>query len=287
MESFGQFILDLDRRWVFLAVAIVVVVPFFLPMGFDVEITKETKQVFTEIDALTGTGKPLLLAMDYDPGTMAELQPMAYSVLDHCFAKDIPVIGLTFQPQGVGLAEEAMATAARRYKARTGKEKTYGEDYVFLGWKPYAFSIIIDMGEDFGRAYPTDHLGNKKEDLPIIRDVKTYKQIGLCMDLAGSALPRSWINYAVGRYGARFTMGVTGVMAADFYTYVQAGQSQGIIGGMKGAAEYERLNMEAGFANSLGAASRGMDSQNWSHVLIILLIVLGNVAYFATRGQRR
>jgi hypothetical protein len=287
MTGFFQFILEIDRRWVFVGVAIVVIVPFFVPMGQDVLVTKETRWVFEEIDALAGTGKPLLLAMDYDPGTMAELQPMANAVLDHCFSRDIPVIGMTFQPTGVGLAEEALNTAAARYRARTGKEKAYGTDYVFMGYKPYYSIVIVQMGQDFGEAHETDHKGTLKKDLPIVADVRNYDDIGLCMDLAGSALPRAWINYAVGRFGARFTMGVTGVMAADFYTYVQTKQSLGILGGMKGAAEYERLNVENGHASKLGLASRGMDSQSWTHIFIIFLIVMGNAAYFATRGQKR
>jgi hypothetical protein len=287
MTGFFQFILDIDRRWVFVGVAIVVIVPFFIPMGLDVGLTKETQQVFDEVDALAGTGMPLMLAMDYDPGTMAELQPMANAVLDHCFSRNIPVIGMTFQPTGVGLAEEALREAAKRFAERSGSEKVYGVDYVFMGYKPFASVVIIQMGQDFSEAHETDHKGVLKSDLPIVANVTNYDDIGLCMDLAGSALPRTWINYAVGRFNARFTMGVTGVMAADFYPYIQTGQSKGIIGGMKGAAEYERLNLENGHADGLALASRGMDSQSVTHIFIILLIVLGNAAFFATRGLKR
>jgi hypothetical protein len=66
-------------------------------------------------------------------------------------------------------------------------------------------------------------------------------------------------------------------MATDYYPYLSSGQLLGLIGGMKGAAEYERL------MSISGDARRGMDAQSMVHVIIVLLVVLGNVALFASR----
>jgi hypothetical protein len=285
MADVMQKIATLDRRWVFLAIAVVVTVPFFVPMGLDIEPTEKTRQAFEAVNSLKGTGKPLMISMDYGPETMAELQPMADTVIMQAFHQDIPVIGMTFIATGVGLAEQALNESARRFEEQTGRKKEYGKDFVFLGFKPYAFAPITQIGENFAKAYPTDFRGTKKEDLEILRNVHTYADIGLVMDIAGNSMPATWISYAVGRYDARFTMGVTAVMAADYYPYVQSGQSEGIVGGMRGAAEYEVMALEAGFVQSLGAGSRGMDSQSWTHIVIILFIIVGNVAYFASRRK--
>jgi hypothetical protein len=51
--------------------------------------------------------------------------------------------------------------------------------------------------------------------------------------------------------------------------------------GLVGAAEYEQLSGEA------GSAMAGMDSQSLVHIAIILLILVGNVAYFAGRLRGR
>jgi hypothetical protein len=53
------------------------------------------------------------------------------------------------------------------------------------------------------------------------------------------------------------------------------------MGGMKGAAEYERL------AGLFGDARRGMDAQSMVHVVIVILVLLGNVALLTTGGLRR
>ncbi len=287
MASFFEKIQGLDRRWVFLGVALVVAIPFFVPMGKKVNVSKETIKVYEAIDALAETKKPMLLSIDYDPGTMAELQPMADAILDHAFDRDIPVIVITFHQHAPGLAEEAIFKAAERHKERTGKDKVYGEDFVFLGWKPVYTAVMIDIGENFAKAYPTDYRGTKKEDLPIIQRVNSYEDIGLVFDIAGWSVAEAWISYAVGRYGANFSMGVTAVIAPDYYPFVQSGQAKGMLGGMRGAAEYEQYNVDMKHTKGTGAATRGMDSQSWTHVFSIILIILGNIAFFVTRSQKQ
>ena len=47
--------------------------------------------------------------MDYEPDTMAELQPMSIAVVRHCFRKNLKVIALTLYPSGPGLVEHLIA----------------------------------------------------------------------------------------------------------------------------------------------------------------------------------
>ena len=54
-----------------------------------------------------------------------------------------------------------------------------------------------------------------------------------------------------------------------------------MIAGLKGAAEYERLN------GKRDMASRGMDAQSIGHMVVILFILVGNIAYFVTRGKKQ
>lgn len=55
----------------------------------------------------------------------------------------------------------------------------------------------------------------------------------------------------------------------------------GLLGGLKGAAEYEKL------INEPATATRGMVAQTGAHLLIVILIVLGNIAYFAIELRKR
>ena len=92
-------------------------------------------------------------------------------------------------------------------------------------------------------------------------------------------MPQYWIEYAGSRYGVTIATGLSAVMVTTFTPYLDSHQLAGIIGGLKGAAEYERrLGIK-------GAGSRGMDAQSSAHLSIILLVLLGNVAYFAGRRK--
>jgi len=91
--------------------------------------------------------------------------------------------------------------------------------------------------------------------------------------------------YAQSRYGMRVGAGVTAVSAADAYPFLQSGQLTGLLAGMKGGAEYEVLVQKAGYSKAYMPAVAAMDSQSLAHVVIMLLVIIGNVAYFATRKR--
>ena len=55
----------------------------------------------------------------------------------------------------------------------------------------------------------------------------------------------------------------------------------GLLGGLKGAAEYEALIKQK------GTATAGMDAQSIAHLLIVLFIVLGNIAYFISKKDAK
>jgi hypothetical protein len=73
--------------------------------------------------------------------------------------------------------------------------------------------------------------------------------------------------------------GCTAVSAPQFYPYLQTGQLIGLLGGLKGAAEYETL------VNYAGDATRRMDAQSIAHLVIIIFIIFANISYFVLRKR--
>jgi len=61
----------------------------------------------------------------------------------------------------------------------------------------------------------------------------------------------------------------------------------GLLAGMKGAAEYEVLVQKNGYSRAYMPAVAAMDSQSLAHIVIMVLVIIGNVAFFATRRIRR
>ena len=270
----------MDRRMVYLFMSLAVVLPFFFPVAQRIQVTHPVQQAYGVVDGLEPGGKPLLLSIDFDPSTVPELQPMAEAILRHCFARHVRVITMTLTPTGVGVAEAILHRVAGEF------QRKYGEDYVFLGFKPGGGNVILQLGEEFRKLYRTDATGTPLDDLPVMRTVHTYSDIGLIVELSDTDIVQDWIKYAVGRYGATYTMGVTAVMASGYYPYIQTGQTRGMLGGMKGAAEYEQLLVDNRLMPRLGDGSKGMNSQSMAHLFIIALIFLGNIRYFITSKER-
>jgi hypothetical protein len=275
----------LDRRWVFLMVFILTAVPFFLPMKLPIKSTRYTQMVFQEIEAMkpvTDPGfKPLLLSMDFDPGTLAELGPMAKAMLRHVFTKKSGVVVLTFVPMGSALAQEILLSVAGDFKGQGIEE---GVHFAFLGYTSPPDAVIQSIGRNIRDNYPKDFRGRPLEEIPLLAPVTNYRDFHIVVDLAGSSMPGAWMANAVERFSARFAMGVTNVMAADYTPFIPE-QSRGMIAGLRGAAEYERM-LNDHYGIDLGDGARGMDSQSVTHLFVLLLIVVGNIGYFLTARKK-
>jgi len=68
-------------------------------------------------------------------------------------------------------------------------------------------------------------------------------------------------------------------MAPELYTYIDSGQMKGMLFGIKGAAEYERLLGIRGFT------SRAITPVSLALVLLFVLIGLGNYGMYASRKK--
>ena len=71
---------SVDRRWIFLIIALVVIVPLLIPVGLPIRPTDTTKNVYDAIEALP-TGSKVLLSIEYSPSTRPEIHPMNVAVL--------------------------------------------------------------------------------------------------------------------------------------------------------------------------------------------------------------
>jgi len=272
--AFYDRLMSIDRRIIFLSVGLAVAIPLFVPLDIPVQISEEANSFYREMESLK-EGDIILLTFDYEGDVMAELNPMTIAVLKHTFPRNIKIVALTTYAGGTGIAERILNEAAEVYG------KTYGVDYVFLGYNPDWSGTILRLGESFKETYPTDQYGKNTLEIPIMQDVETYDDIAMIVSIAGSALSEYWAIWAGGRYGVKVISGNTAIQAVLIYPYYQAGQIPGFLGGLKGAAEYEKL------VDVPGLGIRGMDAQSVAHALMVVFIIIGNIGYFFSRRAKK
>jgi hypothetical protein len=271
-------LLALDRRWVFGILALFVIIPFFLKFSVPLTPVKEVRDIYDFVESLK-PGDHILLSLDYDPGSMPELHPVAYAMLEQCFVKKLKVITLTLSTTGAQMVEEAIKDVADSCRIYHGFTPQRGIDYVFLGYKPYPGLIILGMGMNFRIPFPQDYYGTVLDSIPMMRGIKNYDNVKGVINLSAGNVSDYWVADGNARYGVKLALAMTGVMAADYYPYYQSKQVFGIIGGMKGAAEYETL------CKNPGKATEAMKIQVFAHVVIIIFIIIGNLAYFLGRRK--
>lgn len=276
MPNLTQSLLRLDRRIIFLLIGLATLLPLLYPAGLPIRVSPEVRKVYDHIESLS-EGSTLLLSLDFEPGGKPELYPMAIALLRHAFRKDLKVLGMTLWPAGAGLAETALSSIAEEMG------KIRGEDYVFLGYAPGDASAVISMGQDFHAAFPTDYYGTKTETLPLLTSIRTLRDVQYVISLSvGFPGLDTWYVYGKEKYGFELGGGCTAVSAPRFYPLLHTGQINGLLGGLRGAAEYELL------LGKEGKALAGMDAQSATHFLIIFLIVVCNGVYLLTsRGRGR
>ena len=269
-------IMQIDRRIIFILVALAVIIPTLLKVSFPITVSEPTRKLYDYIEDLP-PGSTVLIAFDYGPSSMAELQPMGMAFLRHCFQKKIRVIGMTLVTDGATLGYEIMQEAAKTTDAIDG------EDYVYLGFRPGTIQVMLGMGTTINSIFESDYSESRKgkplAEIPMMAEIKNYDQIDLVVDLASSSTTEEWITYINTRYNQKIAAGVTGVIVSQMYPYLQTDQLIGLMPGLLGAAEYETL------IDTPAKATKRMSVQSFVHLLVFGLVILGNVAFFIEKRE--
>lgn len=279
MKALTEFILKIgqvDRRWIFLVLAIVVFIPILIPIGMPIRATVTTKVVYDAIENLPPNSK-VLVSVEYSPSTKPENHPMTISVLRHLFKNDHKVFVTCLWPDGQFMAQDALKQVADEEFG-----KVYGKDYVFLGFRPGNEAVVKGIVSNIRKLYTVDVYQTKIDEIPLMEGVNKFSDFAFLFSAsAGYPGTIEWVQYAADPTGIPMSSGVTSIQVNEVMPYVQSGQIIGVLAGMPGAAEYEAL------LGQKGTATSGMDAQSIAHLVIVLFIILGNAAFFIERQRSR
>ncbi|HEY9069855.1 MAG TPA: hypothetical protein VIV61_06325 [Candidatus Ozemobacteraceae bacterium] len=277
----------LDRRWIFLLLALTVALPMIRPIGLRVVPGEAATRFYTAIDTLPA-GSRFMISFDYEPGSAPELQPTGVAVLVHGFRRGLkPVLvgnwalGGELADQALRLARGVLRRSADPHDREIEAGLVDGKDFVNLGFKPGGVIHLKNMAKDIFQPYPVDRAGRRAPGLEIFRNADgrgfSMADIGLIVSLTGGNHGIDDYVYTAGEHHRPLAAACTSIAIPRLQTYLQTGQMLGMAGGMPGAAEYERL------VGIRGSATAGIDSQSMAHLLILSFILLGNLSWQAGR----
>ena len=275
---------NLDKRWIFLMMFIVVSIPIFIigktGKTFPEVPSKLAEDTYNAIEQLH-EGDPVLLSFDFDPASEGELGPMATAFTKHVCEKKLKIYFMALWPVGPQMIDDNISKVIKS----DFPKMVYGEDYVNLGFKSGNEGVIKVIVTDIKELYTTDDKGTNINDIPMMKNIHSVQDFRLIINVsAGYAGTKEWVQYAVTPYPDKIQLvaGCTGVQAPLLYPYIP-GQLRGLLGAIKGAAEYEALVVKNyGGENpdpKYLEGQRRMGPQLFAHILIIILIILANIIY--------
>ena len=283
MSGFEK-LLHLDRRIIFLLIALSVIIPLILKPRFQDHASPIVRAIYDKIESLPA-GSRILLSFDYGPDTAPELDPMAVALIRHCATRGLYIYTITLWPEGAG----QMNKVSEAVFNTEFPEKQYGKDYINFGFKAGLVGAINTMVANFRTLIPADANGTSLDDLVMMQGVQTLRDFDVIISLtSGDPGLKEWILFAGDVIGIPVMGGGTAVMAPEFYPYYPQ-QLVGLMGGLKGASEYESALVEGypELRNRSMDASIRMGPQVVSHIVIVLLVVFGNIMFFLERRRRR
>ncbi len=269
----------MDRRWIFLGMAFSIVVPMLFPWSCQFQVDRPVQAVYDQVEALEA-GDAVFISADFDPASRPELEPFFRANLHHLFQKDVRVVMGTLWPTAPPLVKPIFEEIAESY----GKE--YGRDWAFLGYTEGRELAIKSIGASVLKTFPKDSLGNATADLPLMKGLDVISDFAMLISVsAGFPGTQAYVLQIQGQYNLNMISACTAVSAPDYIAYFDAGQLSGLSGGMPGSAQYESLVFADGVPDGVRLmATPNMNVLNLGHLYIILLIIMGNIAYFITRA---
>ena len=268
---------NIDRRYIYLLAWIAVLYPLMNPMGLPVSIGKYSTAYYNYIDALPDDSV-VMVTFDYGVSAMPELYPLTVATFNQLWSRDFKIIVVASWQQGPMVMDVLLDEIDPLEKYG----KVYGEDWVELGWFAQGEIGMAALGKDIWSTLPVDYIENKQtSSFPIMQDIKTAEDIDLMISFeTGTPGLPEWIRQWETPYGTPIIMGCIGVMVPEVAPYLQTGQLGAMIPGLTASAEYELI------LNQPGLAIAGVDAISVSHLMVIILVIIGNIGYFLSKGRR-
>lgn len=273
VRDMTEMLSKLDRRYLQLALAVFIALPFFFPVEFPMTISPETRQGFDFIEKLR-EGSVILISYDASAAGMAEVHPQFNAMIEYSIIRRFKILVVTVWPEGPMLIEWGFRDTNLFNRLK------YGQDFVNLGFIGAALSGAVPaFAKDIHAMIKVDYYGNKLETLPMMENINSAKDIALIYEPCVGGGFTDWLMYVQGVYKTPLYAAMTAYAAPTTMPYLASGQIVGLNNGLKGAAEFEKLVGARGFG--LG----GITSLSMAHLWAVLVIIIGNIVYFATRRK--
>ena len=267
---------NVPREILYGLLLITFIIPMVRPIGFPIPISDESRRWYNTIEELP-EGSVILIDFGYSGGGEPELGPMAVAVYNHIFKRGgLKAIAMSTSLEGPLLWEKAMAEIN---PAQYGAE--YGVEYIHIGYMSGGETAMAAVGKDLRALTSTDYKGVSLDQYPIMEGIKDASSFDLliCYTTGGDQ-SEGWVRQWYTPYKVPYLCSVLAMMVPTMLPYRNAGQIVALLAGAT-SGQMESL---------VKVPARGIKSADvitTTHILVLAFVVLGNIAYYASKASRR
>jgi hypothetical protein len=264
------------REIVMTLILIAIIIPALNPLGLPLLTGDMSKAWYNTVDTLP-EGSVILFDIGYGSGGFPSLGPGNIAAFHQMFEKGHKIVIMATALEGSMMYPLIMESV--RPEQRYGA--VYGEDYVFLGYIAGEQTAMAGVLGDLKALVSNDYQGTSIDSLSMMDNVNGADDIALVayVTTAGGTA-EGWVYQAYSQYSMDVIGGCLSMMTTSIKPYYDSGQLLGIMDGIKGAADLEFLT------GNPGDAIVSSDILSFTQTLVLIFIVIGNVSFFMTRGQR-
>ncbi|MFC2037851.1 hypothetical protein ACFLYD_07815 [Chloroflexota bacterium] len=247
------------------------------------EPTPAVAALYQQIESLS-RGAPVLVAFDYDPATLGEMDLLARATVRHLMDRDARVLAVSLLPAGSATAQNLLEVVAAEHP---GYSEGYGQRYANLGYLPGQAPAVRLLGQSLQTALPVDFYGNPVRELVAMQGLASIQDFDLIVELAVEQNTlRWWVEQASTPFDVPLGAGVSASVEPLARPYYETPSRQlvGLVGGVTGAAMYETL---LGGERPEGAMVARLDAQMTGYLAFVLIILIGNGVYLMRRAARK
>ncbi len=274
---------EVERRVIFLFIGLSVSLPLLFNLTFSEKATPIVKGIYDKIDNLP-SGSRILISFDYGPSMAPEVEPMSNAFIRHSLAKDHKVIIMGLWATGQSLG----ASAVENIVKAEFPDKVDGVDYINIGYKAGNQGVLNVIITDFRKMYATDVNGVDLDSVQIFEGIRSLKDMALMISVGGG-FPgiKEWVLFAADPGNIPLAGGSAAVATPTMYPYYPK-QLIGLLGGIKGAAEYES-EMKKNYPRFADMPTPGvnmMGPQTLAHMVVMAFIIIGNLSFFFAKKRK-
>lgn len=278
-ENFNiyKFLSELDVRVIYICLFIVTLVPILFPIGIPIKTGQDTVDYYAELKKLT-PDDIVLVSWNIGFDALMELKASNYVTMNLIMESGAKMVHVFGHTEGPGLFPLVFGDLDYGIVGELTDEMnalgyTEGDDYIVLGYIMLNEPSVVSIARDFKNFVRVDWKG-KSISGTFLDAVEDPSDFSLIVDFSAGFFSDAVVRHFAMDFGTPMIISSIGVSIPQNMLFVDAGYVQAVLGSTRGGAELEFLSGKPGFG------LQAMDSFTIIHYFYILVIILGNIAYF-------